>query len=287
VDAIALPRPADGLVRVALIGSTVAILVLVAIELAYGWTAMGWQRAIGGDLNYYASLATRMFSGHGWFAERQLHGPWVINFTDEVLYPPVVVWLFAPFIVLPVGVLIAAAIAVIAWLLHEWRPAAWTWPILALCLLWPTTLLKTIGGTSTLFMMMAVGLGLRYRWPAVLILVKPSFLPLALIGVRSRGWWLGVAALAILSLPFLADTLAYPGVMLNSRNVNGALYSLEDLPMMLIPLIAWAGRTRQALVPGGSRRPSAPMAAWSRSLTRAATRRGRAAAPDKRSEAQA
>ena len=87
-------------------------------------------------------------------------------------------------------------------------------------------------------------LGLRFRGPAVAILLKPSFLPLALIGIRSRSWWLGLGILALLSLPFLGDTLIYPKVMADSRNPDGILYSIADLPTMLIPVIAWLGRQR-------------------------------------------
>ena len=221
------------------------IVVLAVFELAYG--VLGpphWKQAIGSDLTYYATLAHRLFSGGGWYPDKELHGPWQINFIDDVLYPPAAAWVFAPFIVLPVGALLALAAVAMGWLAREWRPAPWTWPLLALCLAWPTTLLRGISGNSSVFVMIALGLGLRYRWPSVGILLKPSLFPLALIGIRSRGWWVGAGVLILLSLPFLGDTLAYPGIIANSRGPHGILYSYEDLPMMLIPLIAWLGRTR-------------------------------------------
>jgi hypothetical protein len=232
-------------VTFSLMAVTGAILAIAAIELVYGvFGPPNWRQGIGGDLTYYANLASRLFTGHGWYVDRQLHGPWQINFTDEVLYPPAAAWLFAPFIVLPVGALLLIAIAVMVLLIRSWRPAPWTWPLMALCLAWPLTLLKGISGTSTVFVMMGVGLGLRYRWPSVFILLKPSFLPLALIGIRSRGWWIGLGVLVLLSLPFLGDTLLYPKVMADSRSSEGIFYSLVDLPMILIPIIAWLGRTR-------------------------------------------
>ena len=236
------------LIRVALIGLTAAILVLAAIELVYGvYGPFHWNLAIGDDLAYYANLAHRLFTGGGWYPDRQLHGPWqIILWTDEVLYPPAAAWLFAPFIFLPVAVLLVLAVCAMVWLLREWRPALWTWPLVALCLLYPLTLLKGISGSSSVFVMMGVGLGLRYRWPSVFILLKPSFLPFALIGIRSRGWWIGLGVLVLLSLPFLGDTLIYPKVMLDSRNPEGLLYSLVDLPMIMIPVIAWLGRRRRS-----------------------------------------
>ena len=68
-------------------------------------------------------------------------------------------------------------------------------------------------------------------------------LPFAAVGIRRRGWWIAVAALALASLPFLAATLAYPSVILDSRG-GGLTYSLPDLPFVLLPLIAWLGRRR-------------------------------------------
>jgi hypothetical protein len=238
---------AQNLVLTALAGSTAAILVLAAIELAYGLAYKSWDRAIGGDLTYYANLARNLFSGGHWFPDKELHGPWQIMNSGpiDVLYPPAAAWIFAPFIVLPIGVLLAAVIGVYLWLFLEWRPSPWSWPLMALCVLWPPTLLTAIGGNSSLFVMMAIGLGLRYRWPSVFILLKPSFLPFAILGIRSKGWWVGLAVLGLMSLPFLRETLLYPQVLLDSRNPSGALYSFVYLPMMAIPIIAWLGRTRR------------------------------------------
>jgi hypothetical protein len=242
---------AQRLTQTALAGSTAAILVLAGYELAYGLAYMGWDRTIGADLTYYANLARMLFTTGQWFPDKELHGPWLILQSGplDVLYPPAVAWIFAPFIWLPVGVLLAFVIGVNLWLIREWRSAPWTWPLMALCVLWPLTLLKGIGGTSSLFVMVALGLGLRYRWPSVFILLKPSLFPFALLGIRSKWWWVGLALLGLMSLPFLRETLLYPQVILDSRNPDGALYSLTDLPMMAIPIIAWLGQTR--------RRPSA------------------------------
>lgn len=246
---------AQRLTLTALAGSTAAILVLAAIELAYGLAYKGWANAIGGDLTYYASLARMLFTTGHWFPDKELHGPWLILHSGplDVLYPPAVAWIFAPFIWLPVGVLLALVIGVNLWLIRDWRPAPWTWPLMALCVLWPLTLLKGIGGTSSLFVMMALALGLRYRWPSVFILLKPSLFPFALLGIRSKWWWVGLAVLGLMSLPFLRETLLYPQVILDSRNPDGALYSLTDVPMMAIPVIAWLGRTRRR--PGAINRP--------------------------------
>jgi hypothetical protein len=242
--AVAVGQPyAKNLIRVALIGLTVAILIIGALELWYGIAYMGWAEAIDYDLGYYVKITARLFSSGEWYSARQLAGPWAVNFTDEVMYPPAIVWFFAPFIILPVGVLIGLTVAVLAWLFRQWRPAVWTWPLLAFCLAWPMTTLRIMTGSSDLLVVLAVGLGLQYRGAAAFALLKPSFLPFALIGIRSRGWWIAAGIMVLLSLPWLSETLAYPGVMLNARSALGPFYSLVGLQLVLIPVIAWAGRT--------------------------------------------
>jgi hypothetical protein len=226
------------------VGLTTIILVGAALELAYGiFGPSNWRSAIGMDLTFYADAAERLFTGQGWYLDRQLHGPYQIVYFADVLYPPVAALVFAPFIILPVGVLLAAAVAVVLWLMATWKPAPWSWPLIGLCLIWPTTLLKGISGNSSLFVMIAVGLGLRFGWPGAFVLLKPSFLPLSLIGITKRGWWITLGILTLLSLPFLSDTLAYPRVILDSRSAEGFGYSLWDLPFVFIPILAWLGRS--------------------------------------------
>jgi hypothetical protein len=58
-----------------------------------------------------------------------------------------------------------------------------------------------------------------------------------------------VAVLLVASVPFLADTLRYPQVLLDAQTNpvdgrGGPLYSLTEFPLMAIGLIAWLGRRR-------------------------------------------
>lgn len=226
--------------RVTLVGVTAAILVLFAVELAYGWTNLGWRFAWGNDLAIYTDATRRLFSDGSWYLDRQLHGPYPLGYGD-VLYPPVTALAFAPFLVLPFIVWLAVPMIVVAWLIRAWRPALWAWPLIALCVAWPMTPLKAIAGNPSTYVAMLTGLGLRYGWPAALILLKPSLGPFALIGIRDRRWWAVVSALAVLSLPWIGLTLEWPVVALNAQG-GGLGYSLVDLPMVLIPVIAWWAR---------------------------------------------
>ena len=87
----------------------------------------------------------------------------------------------------------------------------------------------------------AVAAGLAWGWPVLAVTLKPTFAPLALLGIRRRSWWLaagiGVVTVA-LSLPLWADYIE------TLRHVRGLDlgYSLGSLPLILAPLVAWVTR---------------------------------------------
>lgn len=234
------PRLAAGrLVDFAFLASGVALGFIALTELAYGWFGAGW-RFNHGDLTIYTDAARSLFNGGSWYLERQTTGPYALEFGD-VLYPPVASLAFAPWLVLPGWSFVLIPTLIVGWFVWTEHPKAWAWPLIGLCLVWPMTGLKWVSANPTIWIAAFVALGLRYRWAGALALLKPSFLPLALIGIRSRGWWVTAGVLGLLSLPFLAATVAYPSVVLNAQG-GGLLYSLVDLPMALIPAIAWRAR---------------------------------------------
>ena len=112
----------------------------------------------------------------------------------------------------------------------------------------PISLVYAGYANPTIWIVAFVGLALRFAWPGALILLKPSLFPFALIGIRSRGWWLCALVLAIASLPFLAETLIYPMVILDTQG-GGLLYSALGIPLMLVPIVVWLGRTRGSAAP--------------------------------------
>lgn len=220
---------------------TVVLLVLAVLETAWGIRDFKWGDTPGIDLGIYLRATARLFSGDSWFLDRQLAGPYLIHMGD-VLYPPVTAFFFAPFFVLPTILWWAIPIGLTAWLIIGWRPAPWTWPLMALCVLWPLTPAKTITGNPALWITAFVAAGLRWHWPSALVLLKPSLFPFALIGVRHRLWWVAVALLGLGSLVWLDATRVWLEVLGNSQG-GGLLYSAVDIPMLMIPVIAWAGRT--------------------------------------------
>src|SRR4029077_2957645 len=102
-----------------------------------------------------------------------------------------VVWWAPP---LGVGAAVVAAL----------RPRPLTWPLVAFCLVNPTTLLKIWTGNPVIWSMAAMALAVvgasRFAPPSVLL--KPSLAPFALFGIRRRSWWAGAAVFVLLCLPF-------------------------------------------------------------------------------------
>jgi hypothetical protein len=107
-------------------------------------------------------------------------------------------------------------------------------------------------GSTTLWIAAFVAAGLLWGWPAVLITLKPSYLPFALIGIRHRSWWVAAAALGVLSLPLWSAWGDYATVLRNAEFGTTYLSSgfiLASLPPTFLPLVAWVGRRRTRGLP--------------------------------------
>ena len=206
------------------------------------------EQPLGVDFVLYRDVAARWLAGGPYFEPYQLAGPYEIR-AGDVLYPPVGLLLFVPFAVLPPALAgplwWAIPLGATAWAIWTLQPRPIVWPLLALCIAWPTTLLKTWTGNPVIWCMAALALGTIWYWPSVLVLLKPSLAPFALFGANRRSWWLALAALVLVSLPFWSLWADWVASVVNSRG-GGVLYSTLEIPMLLLPLVAWLGRTRRA-----------------------------------------
>ena len=206
------------------------------------------EQPFGVDRDLYLGVTRRWLDGGTYFEPYQLAGPYGIR-AGDVLYPPVALLLFLPFAV--TGLLGAVAWFAVplvgsAWCVVRLRPRPIVWPLLALCASNPTTLLKAWTGNPVIWSMLALSLatlGPRWRAAAPFALLKPSLAPFALFGANRRPWWAGLAALAILSVPFAGMWGDWLTSLANSRG-GGLLYSALEIPILALPLVAWAGRTR-------------------------------------------
>lgn len=190
----------------------------------------------GIDYELYMTATRRWLDGGGFFQAYQLAGPYPIQMGD-VLYPPTGLLLFAPFTILPAVLWWAIPLGITAAALWRLHPAPVAWPFMALCCFWPPFVARLVAGNPVMWVMAAVALGFFVRWAFVGVLLKPSLFPFALLGVRHRSWWIALGLGIAVSLPFGAMWIDWAIAVTNSTG-GGLLYSLQDVPILLLPVIA-------------------------------------------------
>ena len=190
----------------------------------------------GIDYTLYMEATRRWLAGGSFFQPYQLEGAYAIQMGD-VLYPPNALPLFVAFTVLPAVLWWAIPLGTTAAAIWRMRPAPVAWPFMALCVFWPPMVARTVAGNPVMWVMAAVALGFVVRWAFVGVLLKPSLFPFALLGIRSRGWWIALALWVVVSIPFGAMWLDWVQAVTNSTG-GGLLYSMQDVPILLLPVIA-------------------------------------------------
>ena len=235
--------------KAAPMGSLLILLLLVfaAVEAAMTLVpAIGRPIQFGGDLEIYLGATRRFLEGGSFYPPDQLTHPYQLA-TGVVLYPPTTIPLLAAFTVLPAILWWAIPISITAYVVARCKPSILGWALIAVCLAFPDTIALLVYGNPAMWAMAVLALATRQPWVSAFILLKPSLLPLAVIGIRDRRWWAVVAVPAIASLTLLPVWGDYLTVLLNLRG-SDILYSVGDIPMVLIPAVAWAARRP----PGGS-----------------------------------
>jgi hypothetical protein len=178
----------------------------------------------------------------------QYVGPWAGPGNQTNLYPPPAILLFAAFTVLPSVLWWAIPLGIVTAITVWWRPAAWTWPLIALILCTVPFSSGIATGNSGMWIMAVIAL--TTRWPAAgwLLVAKPSEIPLILPWIRRRGWWLGLAVAVVVSLAMLPLWFRWAEVL---RFYTGPtfLYGVLGWPYVLIPALARVATTRSAAAP--------------------------------------
>lgn len=201
------------------------------------------RRFLANDLNGYVEGARRFIAVGTPYLPEQLSGAWQLQ-PDSFIHPPIAVLLFLPFIVLPAVLWWAIPIGLTAWSVLRLRPAPWSWPVMAACLLWPRTAGILIAGNTDMWVAGAAGVALASGVPtSVLIVMKPSYVPLALLGANRREWWFAAAAVAVVCLLFSPLWLQYVTVL--GGVTLEPLYSLYNAPYVAVPLVAWLASPRR------------------------------------------
>ena len=129
------------------------------------------------------------------------------------------------------------------------HPAPVAWPFIALCIFWPPMVARTVAGNPVMWVMACRRARLHLRWAFVGVLLKPSLFPFALLGVRSRSWWIALALWIVICLPFGGLWFDWVSAVTNSTE-GGLLYSLQDVPILLLPVIAGTDALADRCRPG-------------------------------------
>lgn len=199
--------------------------------------------SIGIDLGLYQQAAQHWLVTGKLYPASQVAGPYM-DWSRAILYPPASVALFLPTLLLPLPIWWAIPIVASSWAVWRMRPAPWAWALVLVCL-WPDHSVELVlAGNPTMWLVACLTLAITWRPLAALIFLKPSLFPFALFGVRSRGWWIVAAAIGAANVALWPELIDWLRVIQNGQGPrSGLFYSLGDVPLMLIPLVAWLGRT--------------------------------------------
>ncbi|HEV8698064.1 MAG TPA: glycosyltransferase family 87 protein [Candidatus Limnocylindrales bacterium] len=223
-----------------------AIAILLAIVVVNAMDLATVRQQWGEDYRFFMAIAERWRTGASVYLPHQLAGPYVELSGRDMIYPPIALLLFVPLSFLPAPLWWIIPLGTIAAVIIWFRPEAWTWPVFALALWYPRDESMIIWGNTGMWMAALVGLGLVWGWPAAFVLLKPSLAPFLLAGIRKpRALVVGLVVLAALSLtmvPLWADFIT--AVRNAGSSWPSVLYSLPDVPLLLMPALAWMARTR-------------------------------------------
>ena len=266
-------RNLDRIVTLIALGLTVAVIAPAVRDVLVVWTQGPWG---GVDYHQYMDATKRWVEGGPFYEPYQLVGPYEVRY-PAILYPPVALWLFVPFLWLPAALWWVIPGAAFGLMLYRLRPRAWSWPIMALLASWTPSLMSILTGNPGMWVAAAMAIGVVYAGPAVFVLIKPSLFPFALWGAWHRRWWLSLGLFALMAAPFGAMWRDWLIAILNSRDGpwgGGLFYSAPFAAILAIPLVAWLARTTTTGVDAPSR-----AAAITRVLLNSAEGPGRDPAP--------
>jgi hypothetical protein len=245
------------------VGLTVLVLVFVAFEF-YVLVQPHWAGLWRQDRTIYQDRALQWLTGTPWYYPEQVAGPYEL-LQGHILYPPTALLWLVPGALLPDLVWFVLPIVVVTAVIARHRPVYWSWPILALCLVHPETLRMLVAGTPTTWIAMFTAIGTVKRPAFALVFLKPSVFPVAFLGARSRGWWVAVALLCAVSLVMLPMWVDYAQALVNGRGkLATVFYSVKDLPLVLLPVVAWLATSNEQSRPGRRTSAAEHEPAWER-----------------------
>ena len=216
---------------------------LLVAEVVISFTLIRDAGELWIDYTFYRQVGAHWLADGAYYLPHQLTGvPYGILPMQDVLYPPTALFLFVPLTVVPALVWWIVPVGVLVGTTWLWRPRPLALLAMLLLLMWPRAESAFIYGNTDMWMAAGIAAGLRWGWPALLLVLKPIFLPLAALGANRVSWWVGAGMIVLVSLAMLPLWSQYIVAMRSLR--IGLDYSLGSLPLLLVPVTAWLGRDR-------------------------------------------
>jgi hypothetical protein len=225
-------------------GGLIAYMVAKAVTWIQVWPDIR-AMILYADHAIYMRQADRILHGGPLYPAWELSGPFTLEQLPELYPPPTVYGLFIPMSFLPEVLWWAIPFAIIAAIAWWHRPSPWAWVAVLACFAAPPTWRTIAVGNPCIWAAAALALGTRWGWPAVFVALKPSIAPFALLGVRTRGWWIAAVGLGLVSLVMIEGWIDYLMVLRNMTTFEPG-YSTGNVPLLLIPLVVTPEAARLA-----------------------------------------
>jgi hypothetical protein len=235
-----------------------AFLLVVVFEIVTIWVpaSQNGEAPIGYDLGIYVERTRSWLDGGGFYRDRQLAGPYVIE-NGDALYPPPAILLFLPWALgAPAILWWAIPLGLMAVSLYRLRPALWAWAVFTgLVLVYGRTLIAIVLGNPSMWAFAGILGGAAFGWPALAALSKPILAPFALIGAWRRSWWLGLAVIGVACFAFAPMWPDYVRVLRDARSGRDIWYVIGEVPTAIALCVVCFGSTtrlRPAMARAGS-----------------------------------
>jgi len=221
-------------------GLTLLLLGFAGLRL-YATATLTFAGLAGYDLGHYLDGTRRWIETGTPYLASEVAAPF--DYAPlTFLHPPTSLPFFAAFLVLPPILWWALPIGIVAAVVAAYRPAAWTWPLMAAGLITPGFATALVVGNSNIWVWAFFALAVRFKWPAaVLAAFKPSLMVLGLAGMGRSSTWMVASLIGFSSLVF--GSLWWQWVMVVINSPAGWNYSLGNLPWLVLPAFAFLGRT--------------------------------------------
>jgi hypothetical protein len=241
------PRTAIDWNRALRIVAIAAFAVAILRAIGYYFAIPHPDQSVGIDYQLYVGAADRWRTTGVFYQAFQLAGPYHVIGNAEILYPPIILILLVPFLVLPAILWWVVPMGLSVWAIGRLRPAWWSLALIGFLSVTHAVQAPFFWGTPVIWLLPAVAWGFLLGWPAVAMLVKPTLAPFALAGLsRPRALLVGCVGFVLLALPFGSMWLDWLTAVRNSD--LDATYSYTQNLLLLLPVIAWLGRDGR--VPG-------------------------------------